>query len=131
MSRLEHPDLVSAHADWIAAGRPIPLEVSLSRYDDVTLSWEVLYIDTPWNGYGGCSTPIAEFTTWQEAQDYATAQAATSPMRCYSRETLGPITEYESARRDAWAAYEAGTGPHPFTTDLERMLTLTEGRGNG
>jgi hypothetical protein len=52
--------------EWIHAGQPLPLVVSRSRYDDVTVSWEVLWEDRKW-----CWSPIAEFPTWEGAQHAA------------------------------------------------------------
>lgn len=72
----------------------------------------------------GCMAPIAEFTTWREAQDWAAGVAAASPV-LYRRDCrFGPLTRYRQAHVDAWAAYEAGTGPHPFTTERERLALL-------
>jgi len=105
---------------WVNAGRPLPLEVSRSRYDDTTVSWEVLYTDSPWDGNSGCSTPIGEFPTWPMAQAWAEVQARTSTSTADSRCTLGPQTEYQQAHVEAWEAFSAGTGPHPFTTEHER-----------
>lgn len=114
-------ELAQLHAEWVAAGRPLPLEVSRSRYDDTTVSWEVLYPETPWDGNGGRSTPIAEFPTWQEANEWAVTEARKSTRSDDNRRTLGPKTEYQQARADAWEAHKAGTGPHPYTTDHERL----------
>lgn len=58
-------------AQWEAAGRPLPLQVSRSRYDDSIVSWEVLWGETP-----NCDSPIAEFTTWDEALRWAIENAA-------------------------------------------------------
>ena len=58
--------------EWIEAGRPLPLVVSRARYDTpFPRSWEVLYYDTPEGG----QAPIAEFTEWQEAQNWAARMA--------------------------------------------------------
>lgn len=62
---------VTSYRDlWISTGNYGRLEVSRSRYDDTTVSWEVYWPET-----GFCDVPIAEFTTWQEAQDWAVANA--------------------------------------------------------
>lgn len=117
-------DLDEFRDAWIAAGRPLPLEVSRSGYDDTTVSWEVLYTDSPWDGNTGGSTPIAEFSTWQEAQEWAVAESAKSHRTDDNRRTLGPMTHYQQALADAWEAYAAGTGPHPYTTEHERRALL-------
>ncbi len=117
------PDYIY-RAEWITAGRPLPLEVSRSRYDDDIVSWEVLYWESQDVDGTGCQTPIAEFTTWREAQDWALAEARLSKLTSNYSRKLGPLTQYQWAHRDAWAAYQAGTGPHPYTTDHERLALL-------
>jgi len=119
MSEVFSPTLLEYRAQWVAAERPLPLEVTLSRYDDITVSWEVLYIDSPFDGNSGCSTPIAEFTTWDEAQSWAVSQARLSTRRDDNRRTLGPMTASQQAHHDAWAACSAGAGPHPYTKEWE------------
>lgn len=104
MSEIPSRELFKFRADWLIANRPLPLEVSRSRYDDVTRSWEVLCTETPWDGNGGCSTPIAEFTDWDEAQGWATAEARKSTRHDDSRRTLGPKTEGQQAHLDLWEA---------------------------
>lgn len=119
MTEMITPALAEARAQWIAAGRPLPLEVSRAKYDlPFPRSWEVLYIDSVYNGNSGSSTPIAEFTEWSEAQEWALAEARKSTRRDDQRLFVGPKTHLQQVRADAWDAYEAGTGPHPFT--LER-----------
>lgn len=53
-------------ATWL--GDPaLPLGVSRARYEDpMPLSWEVTARETP-----TCGVSIAEFTTWEEAQEWA------------------------------------------------------------
>lgn len=77
---------------WIEAGCPMPLSVSRSAYDDDIVSWEVLWHESLWNGHSGCDVPIAEFTTWQEAQDWAQRQAARSTVFHLGRDQIiGPM----------------------------------------
>lgn len=119
-------ELAAEFEQWVTLGRPLPLEVTRSRYDDNTLSWEVLYTDTPWDGNGGCSTPIAEFTTWQEAQDWAVLEARKSRMTADNRRTLGPMTEEQQWRHDAWASWRAFEGEHPYR--IEHLAPGAYGR---
>jgi hypothetical protein len=121
MTEITDASTLTARVQWIVEGRPIPLEVVRSAYDDTTVSWEVMYTDSPWNGNGGSSMPIAEFTSWREAHDWASREAHKSTRTDDSRRTLGPMTHWQQAHHDAWEAYNAGTGPHPFTTDHERI----------
>lgn len=124
MTRTHHPALDVAFAEYLAAGRPLPLEVSRSCYDADVRSWEVLYTSIPWNGSSGCSDPIAEFTSWREAQDWAVLEARKSTSLGDSRRTLGPPTREQSRHQAAWDAYTAGTGPHPH--ELERAWLLDD-----
>ncbi len=65
-----------------------------------------------------------ETVEWAEAQEWALAEARKSTRRDDSRSIIGPRTRYQQAHFDAWEAYAAGTGPHPFTTDRERLALL-------
>ena len=114
MTEIRDAELLEERTAWILAGRPIPLEVCSSGYDDDTVSWEVLYTETPWDGNSGSSAPIAEFTTWQEAQDWAVLEARKSTMHADSRRTLGPMTDEQQWRHDAWEAWSRFEGEHPF-----------------
>jgi hypothetical protein len=109
---------------WVDSGRPLPLEVRRSDYDEETVSWEVLYTNSPWDGNSGCSAPIAEFGTWGEAQAWAARESAVSKCTYDSRVALGPMTRYQQAHADAWEAFGRGEGPHPYTTDHERLALL-------
>ena len=80
MVEITHPGIAHCRASWVAAGRPTPLEVSRSDYGDGVVSWEVLWYDTLWDGNWGSATPIAEFTTWWEANDWAQREAAKSTL---------------------------------------------------
>ena len=119
MGRLVDSELGKIYKRYVTDGRPLPLEVTSSGYDDVTKSWEVMYTSSPFNGTSGCSSPIAEFTSWQEAQNWAVIEARKSTSHADSRETLGPKTEQQQWRADVWEAYEAGTGEHPY--ELEHL----------
>lgn len=68
---IEHGIEEDYRAEWIHHGAPIPLEVIRSRYDDDIVSWEVCWHNSLWNGISGSSEPIAEFTTWAEAHEWA------------------------------------------------------------
>ncbi|WP_434315853.1 hypothetical protein [Leifsonia sp. P73] len=79
-------------AEWVEAGRPTPLRVERSAYDETTVSWEVMWHDSLWDGKSGCASPIAEFTTWQEAQDWAQNQALLSTVFRIGRDSIvGPM----------------------------------------
>ena len=55
----------------------LPLEVNRARYENpMPLSWEVMARDTP-----TCDVPIAEFTTWEEAQEWANGMAIWASQR--------------------------------------------------
>lgn len=72
MGRREDPELdefLFAYED----DPRLPLYVLRSRYDERTVSWEVLYDETPTS-----QLPIAEFDTWAEAQAWAGRQARIS-----------------------------------------------------
>lgn len=66
MTRIQDTYLENNLATWM--GDPtLPLEVSRARYENpMPLSWEVISRETP-----TCGVPIAEFTTWEEAQEWA------------------------------------------------------------
>lgn len=105
---------------WIVAGRPLPLEVCayIDSQDGPVEDWEVLWIDGPLDPTTGtgCSTPIATFSTWREAMDWADIEAQKTKFPgARFREFYGPKTEWYQIHCDRWAAYQAGTGPHPFT----------------
>jgi hypothetical protein len=114
MSRIFDSELDRLYSEYVTDGRSLPLEVVRSRYDDVTTSWEVMYTDSPWDGNGGSSSPIAEFTSWHEAQHWAVLEARKSKSQADSRETLGPKTEQQQWRDDVWDSYHAGVGVHPY-----------------
>lgn len=65
MTRVSIVELGTHLQEWMAAPS-LPLEVSGSGYDDDVVSWEVLCWETP-----TCQVPIAEFTSWPEAQAFA------------------------------------------------------------
>lgn len=66
MTRIQDEYLENYLATWL--GDPtLPLGVSRARYKDpMPISWEVMARETP-----TCDVPIAEFTTWEEAQEWA------------------------------------------------------------
>lgn len=66
MTRIDVAELGSYLQEWMTAPT-LPLEVGRAKYDDpFPLSWEVMRWETP-----TCTVPIAEFTTWAEAQAFA------------------------------------------------------------
>ena len=63
-------------ATWLA-DPTLPLGVSRARYENpMPRSWEVLAWETP-----TCDVPIAEFTTWEEAQEWANGMAIWASQR--------------------------------------------------
>lgn len=66
---LSGPVVKQYRAEWYK-NPTLPLEVMRSRYDDDVHSWEVDARETP-TSY----VPIAEFATWQQAWEWALAQA--------------------------------------------------------
>lgn len=83
MSRIEETYLREYLDAWM--GNPqLPLQVSRAQYDiPPPRSWEVLACET-----ATCQAPIAEFTEWAEAQQWADAMArwaagAGAPVRRY------------------------------------------------
>jgi len=114
MGRIFDSELDRLYDEYVATGRSLPLEVVCPSAPGERRSWEVMYTDKPWDGKGGSSLPIAEFTSWQEAQNWAVVEARKSTSQADSRETLGPMTEQQQWRDDVWDAYYAGTGVHPF-----------------
>ena len=55
----------------------LPLKVSRARYEDpMPLSWEVTARETP-----TCGVSIAEFTTWEEAQEWANGMSIWASQR--------------------------------------------------
>lgn len=92
MAELVDTVIARYRAQWAFEGCPVPLAVSRSRYDDITVSWEVMWHDSLWNGRTGCASPIAEFTTWREAQDWAQAEASMSGNYRIGRDRIvGPM----------------------------------------
>ncbi|TDL43850.1 hypothetical protein [Microbacterium oleivorans] len=70
MTRLEVRELDEFLSAWLAEPK-LPLVVSRAQYDVPSpRSWEVMYDVTP-----TYSVPIAEFTEWAEAQQWADAQS--------------------------------------------------------
>lgn len=95
MTACADPEYDEYRAAWIAAGRPLPLEVS-SNHDNPEPGmrlWEVLWHERVWDGYGGCDSPIAGFTTWEEAQEWAALAASTSTLMLPARgqQIIGPM----------------------------------------
>jgi hypothetical protein len=74
--------------EWEEAGSPIPLIVSKSGYDEAIVSWEVLWEDSK-----RCWSPIAEFTTWSQAQAWADTQARLGSRNNKGRGWLGEKEE--------------------------------------
>ncbi len=62
--------------EWVDAGAPLPIAVAYDpAYEDHPARWQVAWHDSLWDGRSRCSSPIAEFTTWREAQDWAMWEA--------------------------------------------------------
>lgn len=99
MSEWRDGEIDKHRADWVAAGRPFPIEVSRSGYDDDVVSWEVLWHASLWDGRSGFDAPIAEFDTWREAQDWAANEATTATLYRIGRDAIvGPMPEPWDAR---------------------------------
>lgn len=100
---------------WIERGRPLPLVVSRSGYDDDIVSWEVLFHEAIY-----CEAPIAEFSTFVEATWWAHSEASKSQATLFDIDLLrSRLREYmpeghedcrEGQQRHSCSCH---THPHP------------------
>lgn len=95
MPELSDAGHMAFRAAW-AAHPVLPLEVSRAKYDEpFPREWEVLAHETP-----SCQVPIAAFSAWEEAQQWADRQAHWAHEQgAHPGDTRGAIREWWEAER--------------------------------